>query len=84
MEKYIIYKNDDGTIAIMLPSKEAEAIYGLKAIAEKDVPAGKPFKIVNADQLPADWEKSHLWEVDDVALNDGVGSVSDKFPALEK
>jgi hypothetical protein len=43
MNQVIIYKQDNGVVAIIRPTEEAIALYGIKAIAEKDVPAGKPY-----------------------------------------
>jgi hypothetical protein len=46
MDKRIVYKNDDGTIAIIVP---ADCGLTIEEIAAKDVPAGKEYHwIVNA------------------------------------
>jgi hypothetical protein len=44
----IVYKNKDNSVSIITPIKEISDIVGLKAIAEKDVPA--PYK------YPVKWE----------------------------
>lgn len=44
----IIYKNQDNSIAILIPSEKVLLTVGIKAIAEKDVPA--PY------QYEAEWE----------------------------
>ena len=76
----IIYKTDEGGVAIIIPTTEALDQYGIEAIAIKDVPAGKPFKIVDAADIPADRTFRAAWMVDDIALTDGVGGESNEFP----
>jgi hypothetical protein len=50
----------------------------------KDVPAGKPFKIVDTADVPSDRTFRAAWEVDAATLTDGVGAESNEFPAVEK
>ncbi len=69
----IIYINDAGGVSIVHPTPEALELYGIKAIAIKDVPTGKPFKIVADDYLPATREDRAAWSVDPAELTDGVG-----------
>ena len=76
----IIYKQDNGVVAIIRPTEEALALYGIEAIAQKDVPAGKPYKIVDASQIPSDRSQRNAWTVDDADLTDGVGAESNEFP----
>lgn len=77
--KVIIYKQDNGVVAIVRPTEEALAIYGIEAIAKKDVPAGKPYKIIDANEIPADRAQRDAWTVDEQDLTDGVGSESNEF-----
>ena len=51
----IIYPTDDGGVAIIVPAKSIEA-------AMKDVPAGKPYKIVDAADIPSDRTFRNAWE----------------------
>jgi hypothetical protein len=69
----IIYINDDGGVSVIHPTPEAEAILGLEAIALKDVPTGKPFKIVEDSYLPPTREDRAAWSVDPAELTDGIG-----------
>ena len=78
MQQIILYKQDNGIPAIVIPTQEALQRYGIMAIAIKDVPAGKPFKIMDASELPT--EPQEAWEVDDADLTDGVGGESNTFP----
>ncbi len=79
MTSRIIYKNDQGGVSVIIPSDEELIIYGIEAIALKDVPAGKPFKIVSAEEIPTDRTERNLWEVDEALLTDGVGADSDEY-----
>ena len=78
MTQVIIFNQDNGIPAVLVPAQEALQRYGIMAIAIKDVPAGKPFKIMNAADLPT--EPQEAWEVDDADLTDGVGGESNTFP----
>lgn len=77
----IIYKQDNDTTAVVMPTQKAIEQHGIMAIAIKDVPAGKPFKIIDASALPQDVPQE-AWRIDDALLTDGVGGVSNEFPAL--
>ena len=74
----VIYNQDNGIPAVIAPTQEALARYGIMAIAIKDVPAGKPFKIMDASELPT--EPQEAWEVAAADLTDGVGGESNTFP----
>lgn len=75
----IIYKQDDGTVAVIIPTPEAIARYGIDAIAAKDVPVGKPYKFVDESDIPSDRTLRAAWTVDEAELTDGVGADYDTF-----
>lgn len=75
----IIYQADDGGVAVIVPSPEALAVYSVQAIAQKDVPPGKPYKIVDVADVPSDRTFRSAWEVEISSLTDGVGSQSNEF-----
>ena len=79
MSKVILYKQDNGMIAVVVPTQEAIDRYGIHAVAQKDVPAGKPFKIIDGSELPQGIPQE-TWEIDDADLTDGVGGESNEFP----
>ena len=79
MTKRIIFQNDEGGVAVIIPTPEALAQYGIEAIAVKDVPAGKPYKIVDVSEIPSDRTFRSAWEVNEADLTDGVGSEYDVF-----
>lgn len=60
MNQRIIYPNDDGTIAVLIPTGELL----LSEVARKDVPAGKPYLVVSADAIPADRTFRAAWSAD--------------------
>jgi hypothetical protein len=77
MTQVIIYLQDNGTPAVIMPTQEALDAHGIMAIAIKDVPAGKRFKIINAADLPNTPQET--WTVDDADLTDGIGGESNEF-----
>ena len=79
----VIFKQDNGVVAIIRPTEEALALYGIGAIAAKDVPAGKPYKIIDASEIPADRSQRNAWTVDDADLTDGVGTEFNTFPEVQ-
>jgi hypothetical protein len=58
----IIYKTDEGGVAVIIPSDEALQSYTIEEIAAKDVPAGKPYKIVDVSEIPSDRTFRNAWE----------------------
>ena len=74
----IIYKTDDG-LAVIIPTESALAEHTIQEIAEKDVPAGKPYKIVSVDDIPSDRTFRNAWEADESTLTDGTGGEYDMF-----
>ncbi len=74
----IIYNQDDGVPAVVMPTQEALDAHGILAIAIKDVPHGKRFKIINAADLPNTPQET--WVVDEADLTDGIGGESSEFP----
>ena len=75
----IIYNQDNGVVAVIIPSPEALEKHGIEAIAKKDVPSGKPYKIVDVADIPADRSQSDAWLVNESDLTDGIGGESNVF-----
>lgn len=71
MEKCIIYQ-DDGGVSIVFPAPDCGLT--VEQIALKDVPFGKPFKIIDISDLPTDQSTRNAWTVDEADLTDGVGA----------
>jgi len=57
MDKLIIYPNDNSGIAILVPTESLEG-------AMKDIPSGKPYRIVDAADIPTDREFRNAWTAD--------------------
>lgn len=60
MEKRIIYPTDEGGVAIIIPSPDCSLT--VTEIAKKDVPKGKPYKIIDASEIPIDRTFREAWE----------------------
>ena len=75
----IIYKTESGGVAVIIPTQDAITEYTIQEIAEKDVPAGKPYKIVSVDDIPSDRTFRNAWEADEADLTDGVGGEHNMF-----
>ena len=55
--KRIIFPNDDGGVAIIIPTESLD-------LAMKDIPSGKPYRIVDAADIPATREFRNAWTAD--------------------
>jgi len=64
MNQRIIYPTDEGGVAIIIPTQEWLEQEGntIEKLAAKDVPAGKPYKIVDASDIPTDRTFRNAWE----------------------
>jgi len=60
MNERIIYPTDDGGVAVIVPAPDCGLT--IEEIAAKDVPKGKPFKIVDATDIPTDRTFRGAWE----------------------
>ena len=75
MNQRIIYPTDDGGVAIIIP---ADCGLTIEEIAVKDVPEGKPYKIVDVADIPSDRTFRGAWEAD-FTNPDGVGIGADAW-----
>jgi hypothetical protein len=64
MNQRIIYPIDEGGVAIIIPTQEWLEQEGntIEKLAAKDVPAGKPYKIVDVSDIPTDRTFRNAWE----------------------
>jgi hypothetical protein len=62
MTQRIIYPNDDGGVSILIPTPEYLETHTIEELATKDVPADKPFKIVDVSDIPTDRTFRNAWE----------------------
>jgi hypothetical protein len=59
-DKRVIYPNDEGGVCILTPVPNCGLT--LEEIIAKDVPAGKPHKIIDASEIPSDRTFRNAWE----------------------
>ena len=57
--KRVIYPNDDGGICLLIPAPDCPL--SLEQIIGKDVPAGKPYQILNVSEVPSDQTYFDAW-----------------------
>ena len=62
MNQRIIYPTDDGGVAIIIPAPEYLETHTIEELAAKDVPAGKPYQIVDVADIPTDRTFRDAWE----------------------
>jgi hypothetical protein len=60
MNQRIIYPNNEGGVSVIVPAPECGLT--IEEIAAKDVPVGKPFKIVDVSEIPSDRTFRNAWE----------------------
>ena len=84
----IIYQTKHSTVAVITPAPnwilESGKIFknltgdeltaGLEELAQKDVPPGLKYKIVEDSDILSDRSFRDAWEVDPTDLTDGIGS----------
>jgi hypothetical protein len=59
MNSRIVYPTDDGGVVVIIPAPECELT--IEEIAAKDVPSGKPYKIVDVSEIPSDRSFRGAW-----------------------
>jgi hypothetical protein len=72
MTKCIVYQGEGNSVSIVFPAPDCGLT--VEQIALKDVPFGKPFKIIDIADLPTDQSTRNAWVVDETDLTDGVGA----------
>ena len=82
MTQRIIYQNNDGGVSIIIPTPEALQTLTIDDIAKKDVPAGVPYKIVDATDILEDRTFRGAWKAE-ITEPDGVGLGYDAWFALQ-
>jgi hypothetical protein len=78
----IIFQNDEGGVSVLIPAPECLQEHTIEEIAAKDVPAGKPYQIVDVADIPSDRTFRNAWTVNEADLTDGVGAESNEFPGV--
>ena len=68
----IIYVRPEGTVTVIAPAKEWEN--RMEDLAQKCVPTGLKYKIVEDSEISSDRSFRDAWEIDEAELTDGVGA----------
>mgnify|MGYP003629220692 FL=1 len=68
----IIYKTLENTVSVISASPEWSGT--MEELAQRDVPTGLKYKIVEDSDIPSDRSFRNAWEVDEAELTDGVGA----------
>jgi len=69
----VIYLDEEnGGINILYPAKEWAT--RMEELAQKDVPTGLKYKIVEDSYIPTDRSFRGAWEINEAELTDGVGA----------
>ena len=72
--KVIIYPNESGTISIVFPTGDLP----IEEVAQKDVPAGVPFRYADTKDFPSDPGTRDAWTAD-FSSPDGHGIGSEAW-----
>lgn len=80
--KTIIFKNKDNSVGTRVPTNEVLKFATIEQIAEKDVPAGLPYWIVDTSSIPTDRTFRSAWEIDEsLGSPNGFGGATNEFDA---
>ena len=80
MDKRIIHPNGNGGIAIIVPVSSDLTV---EQIAQKDTPAGVPYRIVDVADIPDDRSARDAWEAD-FSHPDGYGMGAEAWFAAKE
>jgi hypothetical protein len=58
--KRILYQTEDGGVVVVIPADNCGLT--VEEIAVKDVPSGRPYKIVDVSEVPSDRTFRNAWE----------------------
>lgn len=76
----IIYKNLDNSVGVIIPTQEVLKFATVLQVAEKDVPDGLPYWIVETALIPEDRTFRSAWEIDEsLGEPNGFGGESNQF-----
>jgi hypothetical protein len=79
MNTRIIYPTPAGGVAVIIPTNELP----IEDIAQKDVPAGAPYLLVDVADIPDDRTFRGAWEAD-FSNPDGYGIGADAYFAAKE
>ena len=79
MTQRVVYKTLDGNVEVIVPSPNALKLHTIDEIAQKDVPSGLSYKIVQESDIPTERTFRDAWDIADSELTDGTGASSPMF-----
>ena len=56
----VIYPNDNGGVSVLTPVPDCGLT--LEEIIAKDIPAGKPYQVIDKSEVPTDRTFRNAWE----------------------
>ena len=59
--KRIVYKNLENGISIIIPTEEYLSNHSIEELAQKDVPSGLQYYIVDVSEIPEDRTFRNAW-----------------------
>jgi len=71
-EKRIIYKTSNGSVRVIVPADNIDMT--VEEIAQKDVPTGLKYKIVDVSEISSDRTFRNAWDINEAELTDGTGA----------
>lgn len=60
--RVIIYRKEDNGVAVMVPTDEYLQTHTIEECAQKDVPSGCQYKIIEDTEIPQDGTFRDAWE----------------------
>jgi hypothetical protein len=66
-------------LSTLAPPAPTVTVNAVPPVAEKDVPEGVPYKIVDVSEIPSDRAFRDAWEIDEAELTDGFGGSITSF-----
>ena len=71
--KRVIYRQEDGGVAVLVPSPEYLQDHTIEELAAKDVPkGGTPYWIIETSDLPIERDFRNAWAISDDMEPTGV------------
>ena len=58
--KRILWQTEEGGVAVIIPTDNCGLT--VEEIAKKDVPSGRPYKIVDVSEVPSDRTFRNAWD----------------------
>lgn len=84
MNKRIIYQNDSGGVSVIVPSQEYLISHSIEQLAQKDVPAGKSYQIVDVSEIPSDRTFRDAWTISGDTVDHDIAKAKNIAHAMRR